>query len=406
MQTDPGTMMDWMNRLVWCCAFVLPAAFASCIPLAEQIPVTGPEEPSGLAVHAETDTPNLLEGAEVTLSAAASGGTEPYLFRWDLNGGPEELPLEDVTFETLRTGPLTTPGRYVFRVIVTDADGFHATDFVTVEVTSIVTLDVPPLAVVDEPVGLSATIHAEVQEVDMLWEVVRGTASLDGPASADPMLTATTGETIELRYSLHLLSEDGLSAEATRSVEIVSVHSLRPQVLIETNLGAMTLELDGERAPLHTANFLLYVDDGFYDGLLFHRNACSDQPVDGLCEEPFVLQGGGFKRVDGELEGVEAPRDPVPSEADNGLSNSVMHSVALALFGGDADSGTTQFFINLGDNSHLDEQNFTVFGLVVDGFEVLDAIVGTERTDNPIIPGEVSLPVEDVIMEHVTRVGP
>jgi peptidyl-prolyl cis-trans isomerase A (cyclophilin A) len=129
-------------------------------------------------------------------------------------------------------------------------------------------------------------------------------------------------------------------------------------------------------------------------------------PVDGRCEEPFVLQGGGFKRIDGDLEAVETPRDPVPSEADNGLSNSAVYSVALALAGGDADSGTTQFFINLKDNSHLDEQDFTVFGIVVDGLDVVDTIVDTERTASPVIPGEVSLPLEDVIMERITRVGP
>ena len=102
---------------------------------------------------------------------------------------------------------------------------------------------------------------------------------------------------------------------------------------------------------------------------------------------------------------MEAPRDPVPSEADNGLSNSAAYSVALALTGGDPDSGTTQFFINLKDNSHLDEQDFTVFGVVADGVEVVDTIVDTERTASPIIPGEVSLPVEDVIMERITRVS-
>ncbi|MEK7730715.1 MAG: peptidylprolyl isomerase, partial [Planctomycetota bacterium] len=103
---------------------------------------------------------------------------------------------------------------------------------------------------------------------------------------------------------------------------------------------------------------------------------------------------------------VAVTRDPVPSEADNGLSNSVLYSVALALSRGDPDSGTTQFFINLSEaNSFLDDQGFTVFGQVIEGTNVVDDIAALETIASPIIPGEVSLPAEDVIMGRVTRVS-
>ena len=146
---------------------------------------------------------------------------------------------------------------------------------------------------------------------------------------------------------------------------------------------------------------LAYVDDGFYDGLLFHRVLCTEieeeeTSSDGTTAEddaaetddndiaavlgcdPFVIQTGGYRRTDGELEQAEATRDPVTSEADNGLSNATPYSVAMALAGGDVDSGTTEFFINIdADNGYLDDQYFTVFGSVVDdgGREIVGDIV-------------------------------
>jgi cyclophilin family peptidyl-prolyl cis-trans isomerase len=382
-----------------------PLALLSCVPIDAPPVVSRPEPPGDLAVTANTDTPDVFEGTAVTLTAEATAGILPYLFRWDLNGGPEELILTGATSQTLATDPLTTPGRYVFRVVVTDNQGSHATDFIAVEVGQAVEADAPGLAVVGEPTPLSATIEAPSEGVALTWEVVRGTASLDDATSTNPTLTTTTGETVEVLLTVTLAPSGASPVTTTRSFEIVSVHDLRPRVLVETNLGDFTIELDGEAAPLHTANFLLYVDDGFYEGLLFHRNACTNDPDTDACE-PFVLQGGGYRRVDDELEAQEPTREPVSSEADNGLSNGTLYSVSLALSGTDADSGTTEFFINLDDNGFLDDQSFTVFGNVVDGTDVIDAIAASERTDSPIIPGEVSLPVEDVIIQGIIRVAP
>jgi len=375
------------------------------VPLEDAANVTGPEGPSDLAVVADTDTPEAFEGMTVTLSAEATGGTAPYLYRWDQNGGPAELALTDVMSDVLTTEAFTAPGRYVFRIMATDSEGFHATDFVAVEVIEAVTASAPKLAVMGEPVELSAELASEAADATLTWEVARGTASLEDETSSNPTLTTTAGETVEVLLTVTLPSADTQPVTTTRSFEIVSVFDLHPQVLIETSFGDITVDLDGELAPLHTANFLLYVDEGFYDSLLFHRNVCPDDPETGECQ-PFVLQGGGYKRVDGELELVEPTRDPVPSEADNGLSNGVVYSISLALTGGQSGSGTTEFFINLADNGFLDDQGFTVFGMVVAGTDVVDAIAAADRTDSPIIPGEVSLPVEDVIMQRVRRVSP
>ncbi len=387
------------------CILLSAILVGACVPFTDEMDVTRPDTPGNLVVVAQTDTPDMFEGLSAILTAEATGGAAPYLYRWDQNAGAAELTLADVTADTLTTDPLTTPGRYVFRVVVTDYKGSCATAYVAVEVREAVVASAPKLVVVGEPVDLSAELAAEAEGAALTWEVVRGTASLEDENSSNPMLTTAAGETVEVLLTVTLPSTGELPVATTRLFEIVSVHDLHPQVLIETNFGDFTLELNGELAPLHTVNFLLYVDEGFYDGLLFHRSACTPNLTTGDCE-PFVLQGGGYKRVDGELKEVEPTRDPVPSEADNGLSNTEVYSVSLALTAGDPNSGTTQFFINLADNGFLDGRGFTVFAAVVDGTEVVDAIVAAETTDSPIIPGEVSLPVEDVIIEHVSRVGP
>jgi cyclophilin family peptidyl-prolyl cis-trans isomerase len=385
---------------------VLPAALLlSCIPAVPPPEVTHPEGESDLDVTASAASATVFEGLSATVSAVASGGVPPYMYRWDQNAGPEDLALVDVTGSTLTTGPMTAPGRYVFRVVATDSEGFHATAFVGIQVSAAVTATAPRLAVAGEPVELSATVDSELEEVSLLWEVVRGDASFNDPTAANPTLTTTAGETVEVMLTATIPSGAAEPLVTTRRFEIVSVLDLRPRVLIETNFGEMTLELEGELAPLHAANFLQNVDEAFYDGLLFHRNACEPEPESGECR-PFVLQGGGFERVDGELEEREPTHDPVPSESDNGLTNGEVYSVAMALRAGAPDSGATEFFINMKDNSFLDDQGFTVFGMIVEGIEVLDAIVAVETTDSPIVPGEQSLPVEDAIMEHVTRVGP
>ncbi len=184
------------------------------------------------------------------------------------------------------------------------------------------------------------------------------------------------------------------------------VDELRPRVLIETNLGNITIELNREAAPLHTENFLAYVDEGFYDGVLFHRVVCSPNVVTGGCD-PFVIQGGGIVRTDGQLTLKPPTRDPVMSEAGNGLSNATVNSVSLALSGSDVNSGTSQFFINLRDNSFLDDAGFTVFGQVISGMDILDAMLDVQTQLNLFAPpGEASLPVEDIVMQRVARVAP
>lgn len=148
-----------------------------------------------------------------------------------------------------------------------------------------------------------------------------------------------------------------------------------PRVWLDTDVGPIIIELDPGAAPITVENFLRYVDDGFYDGLIFHR-VTSD----------FVIQGGGF---DDHLDYQDDTYEAIVNEADNGLSNQ-RGTVAMARTS-EPDSATSQFFINLGDNSDLDpgettEAGYAVFAEVVHGMSIVDQIaqIPTSSITSPI----------------------
>ena len=137
-----------------------------------------------------------------------------------------------------------------------------------------------------------------------------------------------------------------------------------PQVKLETSHGDIIIELNTDKAPDTVANFLSYVEDGFYNGTIFHRVI-----------KDFMVQGGGFT----EDLVQKSPKDPIKNEANNGLVN-VRGSLAMARTG-DPHSATAQFFINTVDNEFLNfrgEQGaawgYAVFAEVVEGMDVVDAI--------------------------------
>lgn len=156
-------------------------------------------------------------------------------------------------------------------------------------------------------------------------------------------------------------------------------------VKLHTNLGTITLQLDAEKAPATVKNFLDYVSAGFYDNTIFHRVIDS-----------FMIQGGGFES-DMNQKSVNAP---IKNEAANGLSND-KYTIAMARTS-DPHSATAQFFINTKDNGFLNytasnSQGFgyCVFGKVIEGTEVVDAI-NKVKTGNK--SGHQDVPKEDVIV--------
>jgi cyclophilin family peptidyl-prolyl cis-trans isomerase len=163
-----------------------------------------------------------------------------------------------------------------------------------------------------------------------------------------------------------------------------------PVVTIETSMGAITIELFKDQAPVSTANFLQYVRDGFYPGTIWHR------VVPG-----YVIQGGGYTADLGE----KATRPPIQNEATNGLSNR-RGTVAMARTRA-LRSATSQFYINLSNNARLDHQGlspevfgYAVFGRVIDGMDVVDRI-GAVKTG--VREGMEDVPLEPVIIKAVTE---
>ncbi|MCA9242491.1 MAG: peptidylprolyl isomerase [Phycisphaerales bacterium] len=171
---------------------------------------------------------------------------------------------------------------------------------------------------------------------------------------------------------------------------------LKATVKMKTSLGDITLELDAERAPITVANFLSYVDKGFYKGTIFHRVI-----------KGFMIQGGGFSPdLDEKSDGLQPP---IKNEWKNGLKNG-RGTIAMARTN-DPDSATAQFFINVVDNSRLDRPisggaAYCVFGKVVDGMDVVDKIRDAEVVVHPKYPSgnQACVPATTVVIEDVTVV--
>jgi len=164
-----------------------------------------------------------------------------------------------------------------------------------------------------------------------------------------------------------------------------------PRVMLETSLGDFVIQLDTERAPLTSANFLQYVKEGFYNGTIIHR-----------IENNFVVQGGGYDTA----YKSKATRGQVVNESGNGLSNK-RFTVGLARTGS-PHSGTSQFYVNLADNEVLDPNparwGYAVFGKVVDGFEVVDHI-GQQPTGD-VATFKASAPLTQIVIRRAFVLAP
>ena len=166
-----------------------------------------------------------------------------------------------------------------------------------------------------------------------------------------------------------------------------------PRVEIATDRGTFVVALFADRAPATVENFLRYVEDGFYDGTVFHR------VIPG-----FMIQGGGFD----ESLAKKPTRAPIENEADNGVANR-RGTLAMARTG-DPHSATAQFFVNLVDNAYLDHRGrdaqgwgYAVFGRVVAGMETVDAIAAVPTGTRA---GMQNVPLDPVVIEKARRVEP
>lgn len=166
----------------------------------------------------------------------------------------------------------------------------------------------------------------------------------------------------------------------------------QPQVRLVTNFGEILLELNAEKAPITVANFLSYVDNGHYNGTIFHRVISN-----------FMIQGGGFD----EDFNQKPTQAPIENEADNGLGN-VNGSIAMARTM-DPHSASAQFFINVKDNDFLNHSSktmqgwgYAVFGRVIEGMEVVESIKAVPTGNRQ---GHQDVPRENVVIERAERVA-
>lgn len=169
---------------------------------------------------------------------------------------------------------------------------------------------------------------------------------------------------------------------------LANIASAGTIVLVETNKGSFEIELNDEKAPISSENFLKYVDSGFYKGTIFHRAV-----------KNFVVQGGGHTP-----DMTEKPTlPPIPSEAKNGLSN-LKGTIGMARTE-DIHSATSQFYINTKDNLGLDysekRPGYTVFGKVVSGYTVIEEIENAPVHD----VGEYQhVPQETIMIQNMKRI--
>lgn len=171
----------------------------------------------------------------------------------------------------------------------------------------------------------------------------------------------------------------------------VPARAANPQVMLETSKGTIVIELDQAKAPVTVSNFLGYVKSGFYDGTVFHRVIPN-----------FMIQGGGFTANMQQ----KPTREAIVNESANGLLNK-RGTIAMARTP-DPNSATAQFFVNLQDNSFLDKAKaqdgygYCVFGKVVKGMSVVDAIAGVKTGT---VGGFQDVPTEAVVIKKATLVG-
>lgn len=167
-----------------------------------------------------------------------------------------------------------------------------------------------------------------------------------------------------------------------------------PRLLMKTTLGEITLELDAEKAPITTLNFIKYSQNGFYEGTIFHR-----------VMPHFMIQAGGFTETMDKKKGL---LPPIQNEWRNGLKN-LRGTIAMARLSRQPDSATAQFFINVVDNKALDQPRdgagYAVFGKVIKGLDVIDKIRNTKTQNHPKYPAGKVVPTVPVVIHSVNLLG-
>ncbi|MFO0974294.1 MAG: PKD domain-containing protein [Phycisphaerae bacterium] len=349
---------------------------------------TGPDEPQLLTVDFDASTSTDDDGSIAT-------------FSWDFGdsspAGSGAMPQH------------TYAERGLFTVVLTITDNFGTTTQVTHELNLLGNFpDVRSISPSDGEVDTTVSITSLSGNNFQVGATVRLSRSGQVDISAtnvvrvsDSQLTcdfdlagAALGD-----WNVIVSNPGGFDDTLADGFRVVTANRVR----MSTSLGDIVLQMDRAAAPGHVANFYRYIEGRLYDGIVFHR----------VPPNNFVIQSGAFTSNGpgsnprlSERAGFPA----IPSEAPNGRSN-VRGTISLALRGNDANSGTNQFFINVGNNTNLDTgpPRFTVFGEVVEGLDVVDAIAAVPTTNN--VPVQTlqgastfnDVPTNDVTINTVRR---
>lgn len=163
-----------------------------------------------------------------------------------------------------------------------------------------------------------------------------------------------------------------------------AAQAANPVIIMETSKGDIKIELYEDKAPITVKNFLQYVDDKHYDGLIFHRVIGN-----------FMIQGGGYDADQKERK----TREKIKNESGNGVPNNRGY-IAMARTN-DLNSATSQFYINVKDNGFLDTNKYCAFGKVIDGMDVVDKIKDVPTGPKGMFDSDV--PKEDIVIKKVKR---
>jgi len=219
-----------------------------------------------------------------------------------------------------------------------------------------------------------------------LGVLLGGLVIVSGAAASLASQPATEPKKEEPKAQTPTQAPDAKDAPAKEQYVYVNLHIKQG----DKSLGDIVLQLDEEKAPVSVKNFMQYVDKGYYDGTIFHRVIGN-----------FMIQGGGFT-PDLQQKKTDAP---IKNEWKNGLKNQ-KYTVAMARTAV-ADSATSQFFINVQDNAFLDQPRdgaaYAVFGKVVAGFDVVDAIKGVKTGAKGPFASDV--PAETVLIDKVSKLS-
>ncbi len=195
-----------------------------------------------------------------------------------------------------------------------------------------------------------------------------------------------------MRFSILLLCTLILVSTTLFGEDNKSMSDTPIKIKLSTGIGDVVIQLDADKAPETSKNFVAYTKDGFYDGTVFHR------VIPG-----FMAQGGGFSTDFTQ----KTTKDPIKNEADNGLKNT-LGTVAMARTN-DPHSATSQFFINLKDNSFLDYKSstpqgwgYTVFGKVIEGMDVVEKMATIPTGSKN---GHQDVPQTDIVIESAQLIS-